>query len=112
MIDYKEKVYSVYVLIKNKKPTYIGQTSDIEKRIIKHKKTKDFDSYFILLRTNNKKEALKVEINLIRYNKAFGVDITNKVGGFRDFMVSHNTFYINKKSEIIDKVQFVIVDNE
>tara|TARA_R110002020_G_scaffold115776_2_gene265907 strand:- start:39 stop:374 length:336 start_codon:yes stop_codon:yes gene_type:complete len=94
-VDFNKSVYYVYVLLKNKKPTYIGLTTCVKHRISTHKKTKDFDSYFILERTNDKKIAMAVELNLIRYNKAYGNDITNIIGGYRDFMVTANTFNVN-----------------
>lgn len=41
----KTKKIGIYFLIKNNNIIYIGQSADIEKRIIQHEAKKDFDSY-------------------------------------------------------------------
>ena len=47
-IEYKKKLseYYVYVLVNNGSVVYVGQTSNIETRLLAHEKTKEFDSYF------------------------------------------------------------------
>lgn len=65
-------MYSVYILIKNKKPVYVGCSSNVKNRISKHKSTKDFDEYIILKEYTNKKEALSAENGLIRFVSIFG----------------------------------------
>lgn len=38
---------SVYVLLKNNKAIYVGQTSNIRSRLMTHRKTKDIDKVYI-----------------------------------------------------------------
>jgi predicted GIY-YIG superfamily endonuclease len=102
-VDFNVTVYYVYILLKDKKPTYIGQTIDLKKRMYTHKNDKDFDSYLILERTNSKEIALGIELNLIRYNKAFGCKLTNVVGVLPKDYISQNTFKVrNKIIKIVD----------
>jgi hypothetical protein len=68
----KVKIYCVYILIKDKKPIYVGSSSNIDNRIIKHKKTKDFDEFCILKKYETKKESLIAENSLIRFISIFG----------------------------------------
>lgn len=71
-VQFMKKKFSVYLLIKDKKPIYVGCSVDIEKRIIKHKLTKDFDNYYILKQYDNKKEAYCAENAIIRFISVFG----------------------------------------
>jgi hypothetical protein len=66
------KKHCVYILIKDKKPIYVGCSSNIKNRIIHHKKTKSFDELFILKEYNSKKDALIAENSLIRFISIFG----------------------------------------
>tara|TARA_R100001244_G_scaffold111328_1_gene82348 strand:+ start:515 stop:796 length:282 start_codon:yes stop_codon:yes gene_type:complete len=69
-----KKPFKVYILIKNKKPVYIGCTNNIKNRISSHKQEKDFDEYLILKSYKTKKEALTAENSLIRFISYFGGD--------------------------------------
>ena len=81
----KEKKHCVYALIKNGNCVYIGCTSNINKRIVSHKETKDFDSHTIIKSYNSKKDALNAENAIIRFighfkqpgntNKPFTLDV-------------------------------------
>lgn len=80
----REKPYKVYVLIKNDNPIYVGVTTNIKQRIENHKRTKYFDSYVIIKKYDDKKEALAAECGIIRYLSLF-----------------KNDFNINGKYEIL-----------
>lgn len=80
----REKPYKVYVLIKNDNPIYVGVTTNIKQRIENHKRTKDFDSYIIIKKYDDKKESLAAECGIIRYLSLF-----------------KNDFNINGKYEIL-----------
>jgi hypothetical protein len=64
--------YCVYVLIKDKKPIYVGSSSNIENRIKSHKVLKDFDEFFIIKKYETKEESLTAENVLIRFISLFG----------------------------------------
>ena len=66
--------YKVYVLIKNDNPIYVGVTTNIKQRIENHKRIKDFDSYIIIKKYDDKKEALAAECGIIRYLSLFKND--------------------------------------
>ena len=52
------KKYEVYLLIKDKKPVYIGCSVNLKNRLKSHRLSRDFDSYVVLKRYSDKKEAL------------------------------------------------------
>ena len=66
------KKYCVYLLIKDKKPVYIGCSVNLKNRLKSHRLSKDFDSYIVLKQYNDKKEALSAENALIRFISIFG----------------------------------------
>ncbi len=66
--------FSVYVLVKNKKPIYVGCTNNIKNRLSKHKLQKDFDEYIIVKKYTTKKECLIAENSIIRFISLFGDD--------------------------------------
>jgi len=68
------KKYEVYLLIKDKKPVYIGCSVNLKNRLKSHRLSKDFDSYIVLKRYSDKKEALSAENALIRFISIFGGD--------------------------------------
>ena len=68
------KKYYVYLLIKDKKPVYIGCSVNLKNRLKSHRLSKDFDSYIVLKQYNDKKEALSAENALIRFISIFGGD--------------------------------------
>lgn len=68
----KKEKYCVYILVKDKKPIYVGCTFNIRSRISKHKTNKSFDEFIILKRYKDKKEALTAENSLIRFLSIFG----------------------------------------
>ncbi len=70
--------YCLYVLIKNKKPIYVGVTVNCEKRKRQHKlKGKDFDRLVIIKFYDTKKDALIAENSLIRFNGMFNLGLEN-----------------------------------
>lgn len=70
--------YSVYVLIKDDKPVYVGVSSRLYNRSIQHtKQGKDFDRYYAIYETRDKKEAYVVENVLIKFLTIFHKGIYN-----------------------------------
>lgn len=67
----KKTKFYVYLLIKDKKPVYVGCSSNVKNRISKHKKTKVFDEYYILKEYETKESALIAENILIRFISVF-----------------------------------------
>ena len=65
------KKYSVYVLIRDGLPVYVGCSCDICKRLKYHEKHKEFDSYYIIETFKNKKEALAAERSIIHFYSLF-----------------------------------------
>ena len=65
-------MYSVYILVKNKKPIYVGCSGNVKNRISKHKSSKEFDEYIILKKYKLKKDALLAENGIIRFISMFG----------------------------------------
>lgn len=57
--------YDIYFLFKNNVIIYIGLTSNIERRLLEHKKTRDFDSYMIWWSETNRMKAQEMERNCI-----------------------------------------------
>jgi len=68
------KKYVVYLLIKDKKPIYIGCSVNLKNRLKSHRLSKEFDSYIVLKQYSDKKEALSAENALIRFISIFGGD--------------------------------------
>lgn len=66
--------YYVYILLKDKNPIYIGSTKNVSIRISQHRKTKDFDNFYVLSSYSNKKDSLIAENSLIRFVSVFGDD--------------------------------------
>jgi hypothetical protein len=98
------KNFSVYILIKDKKPIYIGCSSNVENRVSKHKLIKNFDEFIILKTYKTKKEALIAENSLIRFISVFGgkewlnskdamLCLTGDLKGF------NNCFYVREEVE-------------
>lgn len=65
------KEHSVYVLIKHGNPVYVGYTSNIKRRINRHKKDKSFDGYIVIKTYENKELALNAESSIIRFLSIF-----------------------------------------
>lgn len=57
----------VYALIKNEKPIYVGCTSNINRRMNCHKRSKDFDTYVVIEKFNNKNDALICERGIVKF---------------------------------------------
>ena len=57
----------VYALIKNKKPVYVGCTAKIDIRIKCHKRNKDFDSFVIIEKFDNKRDAYICERGIVKF---------------------------------------------
>jgi predicted GIY-YIG superfamily endonuclease len=77
--------YFVYALIKNEKPIYVGCTSGVISRIKQHKKSKDFDTYVIIEKFDNKHDALICERGIIKFISLQNDD--NNVNGKYDRFV-------------------------
>ena len=78
-------MYYVYILVKDKKPIYIGVTKNIPNRISKHKSNKDFDGYLIFHESESKIECLLIERSIIKFN----------------------SFYISKEDILCDNKKYV-----
>jgi predicted GIY-YIG superfamily endonuclease len=59
--------YLVYVLIKDKCPIYVGLTTNIKSRILRHRKDKLFDGYLIIEEFDKKEEAFTAERAIIKF---------------------------------------------
>ncbi len=71
--------YSVYALLKDKKPIYIGCTKNLKERIAAHKKNKKFDTCKVIKTYTNKEQAFSAENAILRYETLFGLsDLINK----------------------------------
>jgi hypothetical protein len=68
----KVKNYDVYLLFKKGKPVYVGCSCNLNRRLSRHKLTKDFDSSYILKSYKTRKEALIAENSIIRFISLFG----------------------------------------
>ena len=83
--------YSVYVLIKEGSPIYVGCTMDIKRRVSQHRVVKSFDTYKIVKSYDNKQDADNAENAILRYEALFGLsDLKNK----KDQSLSHTSNYI------------------
>jgi hypothetical protein len=69
----------IYFLIKDSRIVYIGQSTNIEKRVISHKYDKDFDSYRTIL--CDSQMLLHYEKRLIKYFKPI---LNGEPGGKRE----------------------------
>lgn len=67
-------MYSVYLLIKDGNPIYVGCTSKLTQRQKAHEKTKVFDSVVVLKMYKRKEDALIAENAIIRFISLFGGD--------------------------------------
>lgn len=74
---YNIMVYSLYVLVKNSRPIYVGITSNVLKRKMQHQKTKDFEKMIVLKKYENKKDALIAENAIVRLNGIFDIGLLN-----------------------------------
>lgn len=70
--------YYVYILFNKEKPIYVGCTKDLENRLNKHKKSKDFDSYSVVYSHSDRKKSLEIEKSLITAVKFINNDSLNK----------------------------------
>jgi hypothetical protein len=85
-----ENKFSVYVLILENNPVYVGCSNNVKNRISHHKTNKKFDRYIIIKEYQSKKDALIAENALIRYLSIF-VD-TNIVNSL-DINLLHKRLY-------------------
>jgi len=67
-------MYSVYLLIKDGNPIYVGCTNNLHTRRKAHEKTKVFDSVVVLKMYKRKEDALIAENAMIRFISLFGGD--------------------------------------
>lgn len=71
-------MYSLYALIKDKKPIYVGVTVDVSKRKRQHYlKGKEFDRVVVIKSYSTRKEALIAENSIIRFNGMFNIGLEN-----------------------------------
>lgn len=63
--------YSVYVLIKNGLPVYVGCSLNVNNRLSYHKKHKDFDTHTVIEAFVDKKQALAAERSIIKFYTLF-----------------------------------------
>lgn len=63
--------YSVYVLIKNGLPVYVGCSTNMVNRLRFHKINKDFDSHVIIESFKDKRHALAAERSIINFYSLF-----------------------------------------
>jgi hypothetical protein len=87
--------FSVYVLVKNKKPIYVGCTNNIKIRLSKHRLNKDFDEYIIIKKYATKKEALIAENSIIRFISLFGDDNWKNSKDFQLHLIGHERGFNN-----------------
>ena len=74
----KLEYWYLYVLIKDKKPIYVGVTNDIKRRKQQHKQSgKAFDKMVVMKKYKQKKDAYIAENILIRYNGKFNIGLVN-----------------------------------
>ena len=84
--------YSVYVLLKNKKPIYVGCSQDVPRRIHQHKKLKDFDDYRIVKSYDTAKDAFSAENAILRYSTMF---FEHSLKNEKDVSIIHKNIYKN-----------------
>ena len=87
--------FSVYVLVKNKKPIYVGCSNNIENRLSKHKSNKDFDEHIIIKTYATKKEALIAENSIIRFISLFGDSNWTNAKDCQLHMIGHDRGFNN-----------------
>lgn len=66
--------WKVYALCRNKNCIYVGCTSNLKNRLKQHKSNKNFESYIVLSKHNNRKDALLAERSIIKFLSVFGSD--------------------------------------
>lgn len=65
--------WTLYVLVNNSIPIYVGVSSNIEGRLIAHKsKGKEFNCYLVIETFKDKSHAFAAERSLIKYLSIFG----------------------------------------
>lgn len=84
--------YSVYVLLKNKQPIYVGCTQDVKRRISQHKRTKDFDCHRVVKTYDTANEAFSAENAILRYSTMF---FENNLKNAKDVNIIHENLYKN-----------------
>lgn len=82
--------YSVYVLIKDFKPIYVGCTMDVKRRIKQHQKTRDFDKYRVVKSYKTKEEAFNAENAILRFSTMF---YPNNLKNAKDVNILHQNLY-------------------
>jgi len=101
-MDFKNrsKEHTVYALMFNGSPVYVGCCMNIKERELSHKRTKKFD-YLIVIKTfSTKNEALICENGIIRFLSLFeGNQFLNSV--FKDIVINKQfkEFSLNQKKE-------------
>lgn len=106
--DYDEKC-GIYLLIKNKEIVYIGVSNYLGKRILQHKKDKDFDIICILedesmFYKKEKLETILINIFLPKYNK--------KVPNVREYEPYTNRFKEIKEDDYLTKDMIELTESD
>lgn len=85
----KNKNYFLYALIKSGKPVYVGVTNNLKRRDSEHKRKRkiDYDFIFKIEEFDNKKDALKAESSLIKFNGIFRIGLKNAPYAYDDFHI-------------------------
>ena len=107
-----KKEYHLYVLLNGASPIYVGVSTDVKRRVRRHRKDKCFKSYYIIKSYKNKKEAYAAENALIRFNGLFDIGLVNAkhvtdVFQFelnRSFCESDDDFYIKNEEFTNEKL--------
>jgi len=100
-------MYSLYVLIKEEKPIYVGITKEIKRRIYQHKRDelKDFDTYIVLDEFETKEFALVAERSVYRFLFAFvNSDCLNSIESNFVFDCRNNWLVSDTNHQVVKKV--------
>lgn len=85
--------FSVYVLLSNSKPIYVGTTQDVQRRLKEHSKKIDYDFHVIVKSYESKKDAFNAENAILRYESLFNC---NNLKNVKDKSLSGKSIYIKK----------------
>jgi len=94
----KEKVSGCYFLYQNNEIIYIGISVDINKRLIEHKRSKNFD-YIKYIITSDFLEAIKLESYFINKHKP---KLNNDLGGYEERAKRHRYNLDDEKINYMD----------
>lgn len=98
--------HTVYALMLDYKPIYVGCTMDLNKREKQHRKIKTFDYVLVIKIYDNKQDALIAENAIIRFMSLF-IKGSFLNSTFEDMMVNKlltDWEYMKKKEREVDDV--------